>query len=37
MATDFVPNSSRKELLTRFTTTILTSWEVITKRKELFE
>jgi hypothetical protein len=30
MATDFVPNSSRKELLIEFVGKVLTSWEVIT-------
>jgi hypothetical protein len=33
MVADFIPNSSRKELLTKFTTLVPTSWEVITKRK----
>jgi hypothetical protein len=37
MVVDFVPNSSRKKLFMEFTTPVLTSWEVITKRKELFE
>ncbi len=37
MAASFVPNSSRKKLLTKFVATIATSWKAITKRKELFE
>jgi hypothetical protein len=37
LATGFVLNASRKELLMEFIATILTSWKVITKRKELFE
>jgi hypothetical protein len=37
MAIGFVPNSSRKKLFTKFIATIPMSWEIITKRKELFE
>jgi hypothetical protein len=37
MATNFIPNSSKKELLIEFTTTILMSWDIIIESKKLFE